>query len=31
MEETRKKLKLGPDALYKDHIEVRFDKKKKVN
>ncbi|EOS7885203.1 hypothetical protein EH323_RS00950 [Enterococcus hirae] len=24
-----KKLKLGPDALYKDHIEVRFDKKTK--
>ncbi|NAA99614.1 hypothetical protein GUI72_06640 [Enterococcus hirae] len=25
----KKKLKLGPDALYKDHIEVRFDKKTK--
>ncbi|NAB77500.1 hypothetical protein [Enterococcus hirae] len=25
----KKKLKLGPDALYKDHIEVRFDKETK--
>ncbi|NAE21036.1 hypothetical protein GUI86_01015 [Enterococcus hirae] len=24
-----KKLKLGPDALYRDHIEVRFDKETK--
>ncbi|NAE25755.1 hypothetical protein, partial [Enterococcus hirae] len=25
----KKKLKLGPDALYRDHIEVRFDKETK--
>ncbi|OQO34668.1 hypothetical protein [Enterococcus hirae] len=29
MEETRKKLKLGPEALYRDHTEVRFDKETK--